>query len=109
RPERLAVCLDTCHLFAAGYDVRTRKGWDAVVRKIDSLIGLGQVVAFHLNDSKTELGSRVDRHAHIGQGKIGLGSGNEFVISPSSFVSKNPGYSPHCEILGIHYGGPGSL
>jgi len=72
RPERLAVCLDTCHLFAAGYDIRARKGWDAVVRKIDSLLGLRQVVAFHLNDSKTDLGSRVDRHAHIGEGKIGL-------------------------------------
>ncbi len=72
KPERLAVCLDTCHLFAAGYDIRVRKGWDAVVRKIDSLLGLRQVVAFHLNDSKTDLGSRVDRHAHIGEGKIGL-------------------------------------
>jgi deoxyribonuclease-4 len=72
KPERLAVCLDTCHLFAAGYDIRTRKGWDAVTREIDSILGLKQVVAFHLNDSKTDLGSRVDRHAHIGEGKIGL-------------------------------------
>jgi len=82
RPERLAACLDTCHLFAAGYDIRTRKGWDAVVRKIDSLIGLRQVVAFHLNDSKTELGSHVDRHAHIGQGKIGLGAFRHIVNDP---------------------------
>jgi deoxyribonuclease-4 len=71
-PQRLAVCLDTCHLFAAGYDIRTRKGWDVAMKQIDSLVGLEQVVAFHLNDSKTDLGSRVDRHAHIGEGKIGV-------------------------------------
>ena len=72
KPERLAVCIDTCHLFAAGFDIRTRKGWDATMKQIDNMIGLKQVVAFHLNDSKTDLGSRVDRHAHIGEGKIGL-------------------------------------
>jgi deoxyribonuclease-4 len=71
RPERLAVCLDTCHLFAAGYDVRTPKGWDAAINEVDSLLGLDQVVAFHLNDSKADFGSRVDRHEHIGKGKIG--------------------------------------
>jgi deoxyribonuclease-4 len=71
RPERLGLCLDTAHLFAAGYDIRLPKGWNAAIKKIDSLIGLEQVLAFHLNDSKTDLGSRVDRHAHIGQGKIG--------------------------------------
>ncbi|HZV34256.1 MAG TPA: deoxyribonuclease IV [Verrucomicrobiae bacterium] len=70
-PKRLGVCLDTAHFFAAGYDIRTRKGWDAAIGEVDSLIGIKQVLAFHLNDSKTELGSRVDRHAGIGQGKIG--------------------------------------
>jgi deoxyribonuclease-4 len=70
-PERLAVCLDTAHFFEAGYDLRTPKGWNAAIGEVDSLIGLKQVVAFHLNDSKTDLGSRVDRHAGIGQGKIG--------------------------------------
>jgi deoxyribonuclease IV len=70
-PERLAVCLDTAHFFEAGYDLRTPKGWNAAVGEVESLIGLKQVVAFHLNDSKTDLGSRVDRHAGIGQGKIG--------------------------------------
>jgi deoxyribonuclease-4 len=71
RPERLGVCLDTAHLFAAGYDIRTARGWNAVVRKASSLFGLKEVLAFHLNDSKTDLGSRVDRHEHIGKGKIG--------------------------------------
>ena len=71
QPKRLGVCLDTAHLFAAGYDIRTAKGWKAVVREVDTLLGLKEVLAVHLNDSKTELGSRVDRHAGIGQGKIG--------------------------------------
>jgi deoxyribonuclease IV len=70
-PERLAICLDTAHLFEAGYDIRTEKGWNAALIELDDLVGLDQVVAFHLNDSKTDLGSRVDRHAGIGQGKIG--------------------------------------
>jgi deoxyribonuclease IV len=70
-PKRLGVCLDTAHFFAAGYDIRTPKGWDAAIGEVDSLLGIKQVLAFHLNDSKTELGSRVDRHAGIGQGKIG--------------------------------------
>jgi deoxyribonuclease IV len=72
-PARLAVCLDTAHLFAAGYDFRRPAGWDAVVRDLEMGVGVEQVVAFHLNDSKTELGSRVDRHEAIGKGKIGLG------------------------------------
>src|SRR5262245_52629410 len=69
--RRLGVCLDSAHLFAAGYDLRTPKGWNAVMKGVDGLVGLDEVLAFHLNDSKTELGSRVDRHAGIGQGKIG--------------------------------------
>lgn len=68
---RLGVCLDTAHLFAAGYDFRGRK-YPAFMRELDRVIGLGQVKVWHLNDSKKELGSRVDRHAHIGKGFIGL-------------------------------------
>jgi deoxyribonuclease-4 len=67
-PDRLAVCVDTCHLFAAGYDITTRRGYEAAMRQLDGL----PVVAFHLNDSKKPLGSRVDRHEHIGRGLIGL-------------------------------------
>jgi len=81
-PERLAVCLDTCHLFAAGYDIRTAKGWDIAMKEVDSLVGLDQIVAFHLNDSKTDLGSRVDRHAHIGQGTIGREGFRHIVNDP---------------------------
>ncbi len=71
KPERLGVCLDTAHFFAAGYDIRTPKGWDEVIGEVSSMIGLRQVLAFHLNDSKTGLASRVDRHDHIGKGLIG--------------------------------------
>jgi deoxyribonuclease IV len=69
--SRLAICLDTAHLFEAGYDIRTRRGWNKAIGEVETMIGLKQIVAFHLNDSKTDLASRVDRHAGIGQGKIG--------------------------------------
>jgi deoxyribonuclease-4 len=82
KPERLAVCLDTAHFFEAGYDLRTPKGWNAAISEADSLIGLDQVLAFHLNDSKTDFGSRVDRHAHIGQGKIGREAFRHIVNDP---------------------------
>jgi deoxyribonuclease-4 len=70
--DRVAVCLDTCHLFAAGYDIRTPEGYRRTLRSFDTLIGIDRVQAFHVNDSRRELGSRVDRHAHVGQGFIGL-------------------------------------
>jgi deoxyribonuclease-4 len=69
--KRLGLCLDTAHFFASGFDIRSRKGWDAAIGEIDKSVGSDQILAFHLNDSKTQLGSRVDRHAHIGAGKIG--------------------------------------
>jgi deoxyribonuclease-4 len=71
-PERLGVCIDTCHTFAAGYPLGTKKEYQATMRSLDKTVGLTMVKAFHLNDSKRELGSRVDRHEHIGQGKLGL-------------------------------------
>lgn len=88
-PKRLGVCLDTAHFFAAGYDIRTPKGWDAAMAEVDKLIGLKQVLAFHLNDSKTDLGSRVDRHDHIGKGKIGKEAFRHIVNDPR--LKKLPG------------------
>lgn len=70
--ERMGVCVDTCHIFAAGYDIRNEAGYNATFAELDRLIGLDRVKCFHLNDSQKELGSRVDRHSHIGQGNIGL-------------------------------------
>ena len=71
-PERLCICLDTAHLFAAGYDIGTESGIRKTFREFDRKIELDRLVAIHLNDSKTGRGSRVDRHEHIGKGKIGL-------------------------------------
>ena len=72
--DRVGVCLDTCHLFAAGHDLRTPEAYERTMAELDRLIGTGQVRALHLNDSKRELGSRVDRHEHIGEGKLGRGA-----------------------------------
>lgn len=72
RPERIGICLDTCHLFTAGYDLRTKASYEKTFQEFDRVVGLKYLQAMHLNDSKKELGSRVDRHEHIGQGQIGL-------------------------------------
>jgi deoxyribonuclease-4 len=72
-PERLGgVCIDTCHLFAAGYSISTEKEFKETMKELDMVVGLDRVKAFHVNDSKAKFGSRVDRHAHIGRGEIGL-------------------------------------
>ncbi|MBI3901206.1 MAG: deoxyribonuclease IV, partial [Chlamydiia bacterium] len=68
----IGICIDTCHTFAAGYDIRTKEGWRAVLKELDHVVGLKHLFAFHLNDSEKDLGSRVDRHAPLGKGKIGL-------------------------------------
>jgi deoxyribonuclease-4 len=70
-PGRVQVCLDTCHLFAAGYDLRTDAGYAEVMGALDAVLGANVVRAFHLNDAKRELGSRADRHEHIGRGHLG--------------------------------------
>ena len=70
-PDRAGVCLDTCHLFAAGYDLRTREGYERMLDEFDATVGLRYLRGWHLNDSRGDLGSRVDRHAAIGAGLIG--------------------------------------
>jgi deoxyribonuclease-4 len=70
--RRVGICFDTCHVFAAGYDLRTRDGYERAIDEMDRYVGLDNVGAFHLNDSKKPLGSRVDRHQHIGEGELGL-------------------------------------
>lgn len=70
--ERLAICADSCHLFAAGYDLRTPETYAKVWNDFDRLIGLNRLQVWHVNDSKKPLGSRVDRHEHIGEGEIGI-------------------------------------
>jgi len=70
--ERMTTCIDTAHIFAAGYNIKDESEYEKVIRDFDSVIGLDRLKCFHMNDSKKELGSRVDRHEHIGKGFIGL-------------------------------------
>jgi deoxyribonuclease-4 len=70
--KQFGVCIDTCHLFASGYDLRTKTGVEVTLNKFHDIVGLEELKLVHLNDSKTELGSRIDRHEHIGLGSIGI-------------------------------------
>ncbi len=84
-PSRLGICIDTCHVFSAGYDIRTPDGWESMVDEVEREVGIDNVGAFHLNDSKTPHGSRVDRHQHIGDGEIGL-EAFAFVLNDPRFA-----------------------
>jgi deoxyribonuclease-4 len=88
-PARLAICLDTAHLFAAGYDIRTPKGWSNTIQEADDTVGVKEILAVHLNDSKVDLNSRVDRHAGIGQGRIGREAFRHIINDP--MFKKTPG------------------
>ncbi len=81
-PERTGVCLDTCHLFAAGYDIRTLGDYHGVLRVFDQVVGIPFLRVIHVNDCKKELGCRVDRHEHIGKGTIGLEAFRCLVTDP---------------------------
>jgi deoxyribonuclease IV len=83
--RRVGVCVDTCHVHAAGYDIATREGYEATFRELDRAVGLSRVEAFHLNDSKKKRGCRVDRHEHIGKGELGL--------APFRFLLGDPRFS----------------
>ncbi len=84
-PERIGICFDTCHVFAAGYDMRTASQYDETMALLDKMVGLSRVLGFHLNDCKKDVGCRVDRHEHIGQGRMGL--------PPFSFLLNDPRFS----------------
>jgi deoxyribonuclease-4 len=84
-PDRAAVCVDTCHLFAAGYDLRTPEAWAETFQQFETQVGCHRIAAFHVNDCKKPLGSRVDRHEAIGQGHIGL-EGFRCLMQDSRFV-----------------------
>ncbi len=71
-PERMGICFDTCHSFAAGYDLRTYEGYEATFVELEELVGLERLKVFHLNGSEGALGSRLDRHCHITEGELGL-------------------------------------
>jgi deoxyribonuclease-4 len=90
-PQKFGVCFDTCHTFAAGYDTATAEGYADTMEQFDRLIGLEQLQCFHFNDSKKGLGSRVDRHEHIGQGTLGL--------NPFRFILNDPRFTRIPKIL----------
>jgi len=81
-PERIAVCIDTCHIFTAGYDIRDAETWSNTKKKISRTVGLTKIKTFHMNDSKKEFGSKRDRHERIGQGEIGLEGFRQVVNDP---------------------------
>jgi deoxyribonuclease-4 len=90
----LGVCVDTAHAFAAGHDIRSAEGLEEALQLIDSTVGLDRVFVLHVNDSKTVLGSRVDRHEHIGQGKIGMEAFgrilNHSLLAGRAFILETP-------------------
>ena len=90
-PHKFAVCFDTCHTYAAGYDTATPEGYADTMAQFDRLIGLERLQCFHFNDSKKGLGSRVDRHEHIGQGALGL--------NPFRFILNDPRFARVPKIL----------
>lgn len=83
--NRLGICFDTCHAFAAGYDFRTQRTYDDMWKKFDQVLGFNLLKAMHINDSKKELGSGVDRHEHVGLGKIGLDAFKMIFNDPKLF------------------------
>ena len=78
--ERVGLCLDTAHAYAAGYDISNKNGLDKIIKEIDSMVGLGYLKLIHLNDTNEKLDSRFDRHMHIGKGRIGL-TGMKLIIN----------------------------
>ncbi|MFO7664213.1 MAG: deoxyribonuclease IV, partial [Chloroflexota bacterium] len=80
--DRLGVCFDTCHVFSAGYDIRTPETYAATMAEFDRIVGLDKIRCFHFNDSVHGLGERKDRHAHIGRGQIGLAGFANFLNDP---------------------------
>lgn len=80
--KKFAVCFDTCHLVAAGYDYSTPEKYDAMMKAFDKIVGLKTLKVMHFNDSKTPLGSRVDRHDHIGKGTVGKSGFRSFLTDP---------------------------
>ena len=102
---RLGVCLDTCHTLAAGYDLTTAAGWEATFAEFDRVVGLGAIRAFHVNDSKRPLGSRVDRHEHIGRGHLGL-TAFRLLMSDPRFVGlpmtlETPKATPEADAINL--------
>ncbi|MBI3821247.1 MAG: deoxyribonuclease IV, partial [Planctomycetes bacterium] len=103
--KRLGVCLDTCHVFAAGYSLFPAVEYEKTMSEFDRLIGLARIKVFHMNDSKKPLGSRVDRHEHIGQGHLGIGPFQLLVNDPRfakvPMIMETPKEGPNDEDMDV--------
>jgi deoxyribonuclease IV len=102
--KRVGVCVDTCHVWSAGYDIATDEGYEATLEELEGVVGLSNVQAFHLNDSKKPKGCRVDRHEHIGQGTLGLRPFRRLVNDPRfaeipGFVETDSRWKENIEVL----------
>ncbi len=101
-PERMGVCFDTCHAFAAGYDIRTEEAYEQTMEEFDRIIGLTHLKVIHVNDSKKALGSRIDRHEHIGRGEIGEEAFSFFLnderLSGLPFILETPKTAPDTQV-----------
>lgn len=102
-----AACLDTAHLFAAGYDIKTEAGLASTINQVDSTIGLHRVPVFHANDSKIPLGGRVDRHENIGEGKIGAEAFHRILTNPRLGASLHDGLPGRAFLLETPIDHPG--
>ncbi len=95
--KRLGICLDICHLFVAGYNLSHKRGIDRLIKEVDNILGIKNLRLIHLNDSKFEMGSNKDRHAHIGQGKISLDSFSYIISHPrlkdKVYIIETPGFN----------------
>jgi deoxyribonuclease-4 len=103
--ERIGVCLDTEHAFAAGYDISTKSGLDATLEELDDEVGLDKLKAIHFNDSMVKLGSRKDRHQHVGEGEIGKAGMKRIVKHPKlrelPFIMETPKKGPKDDLMNI--------
>ena len=95
--KRLGICLDLCHLFVAGYNLSHKRGIDRLIKEVDDILGIKNLRLIHLNDSKFEMGSNKDRHAHIGQGEISLDSFSYIINHPrlkdKVYIIETPGFN----------------
>src|SRR5208337_3283076 len=107
REINVAACLDTAHLFAAGYDIKSEVGLDQTIETIDRILGLENVPVFHVNDSKIALGGRVDRHEHIGKGKIGAAAFARILRHPRFGAAEPEGLAGRAFLLETPIDDPG--
>lgn len=101
---RVGICLDTCHSFAAGYDIRTKEGWESTLTKFDNQVGLSYLRGMHLNDSKTEFNSKRDRHENIGLGHLGISAFQHILNDPRvqniPLILETPSFEQPAEVWG---------